>query len=81
MALDGYSNPQGQRAFYYANPLPACSDSNGCYVPFTAIFPSIGAQLTDVAFDANENLVLMDATWSRVQFYAGTDVSTWMAGH
>jgi sugar lactone lactonase YvrE len=80
MVLDAYENTPFHRVFYYATPLPNCSSSNpGCYVPFTSIFPVQAGQPTDVSFDSSNNMALMDQTWARVTYYAGTDYAAWVA--
>jgi hypothetical protein len=77
LTVDGYGNPQNKRVFFYANPVPTCSNSAGCAVSPTKILPLPTAQPTDAAFDLDSNLVIVDQTWTRAVFYAGTDVASW----
>lgn len=81
MVMDGYGNPNNKRVFYYANPLPTCSDPKGCFVPHTKVFPAINSQPQDVAFDANNNLAILDHTWNRILFYKSSDVTAWLSSN
>jgi hypothetical protein len=78
MTVDGYGNPQGKRVFFYKDPVPTCS-SSGCAVASTKIFPMLSSQPTDSYWDPSGNVVVMDQTWTRVLFFAGADVSTWIS--
>jgi hypothetical protein len=79
MTVDGYGNPQGNRVFFYASPVPTCTASGGCAVAPTKIFPMTASQATDSSWDADGNLVVADQTWTRVLFFAGADVRSWMS--
>jgi hypothetical protein len=79
LGADAYGNPRNERVFYYANPLPACTATEGCVVRATAVLPGVNAQPASVAFDSAGNLAVLDHTWNRVLFYPAAQVSTWMA--
>ena len=81
LSVDAYGNLFNERVYYYANPVPTCNQSGGCFVPATAIFPSSNSQAASVSFDATGNLAVLDHTWNRVLFYKGADVTAWMAAH
>ncbi len=78
LTVDGYANPQGKRAWFYKNPLPSCTNPAGCAVAPSAVFPLIAAQAADSSFDPDGNLVILDHTWSRTQYWAGADVTAWI---
>jgi sugar lactone lactonase YvrE len=78
MVVDGYGNPLGKRVFFYSNPVPSCTLISGCPVSPSKILPFAAAQPTDVEFDPDGNMIIMDQTWTRVGFFASSDVTTWM---